>query len=237
MMTAASLQQQYQVTWSTLSSRQQAAFRGNVTWLLNKCSDPSERRQLEALRSAIQPDSSESSEKSSHRTQAMPSKAPHPYKLFTTYLKLHRKAVTLSDAPALGANVGRPAAAAAIASQLIGDQAQEHLLLLILDVRNTVVGVHTVHIGSTSQCIAHTGDILRVALLANASSIILAHNHPSGNPDPSDADVKVTIEVVAAAQLVNIDVLDHLVVTDDPSRFTSLRETRGQLFTRKYVWQ
>ena len=81
------------------------------------------------------------------------------------------------------------------------------------------------------------GDILRVALLDNASRIILAHNHPSGETIPSDADIKVTREVVAAGQLVGVQVLDHLIVTDVPTKFTSLSQSNGSIFSRTYTWQ
>jgi DNA repair protein RadC len=235
MMTAESLQQQYQSTWSTLSSRQQAAFRGNVTWLLGKSTDPAERTQLEALRNAIQPEG-HTVRKPVVAAVATAICVQQGVNLFTTQLQLRRMPLVLADAPVLGQNIGQPESAAAIASRLIGDQPQEHLLLLILDVRNTVVGVHTVHIGTTSQCVVHVGDILRVALLANASSVILAHNHPSGQPEPSDADIKVTREVVAAGQLVGVQVLDHLVVTDVPTKFTSLAQRDSALFSRKYTW-
>jgi DNA repair protein RadC len=235
MMTATSLQQQYQSTWATLSDRQRAAFRGNVTWLLGKTVDPVERTQLEVLRNDIQPQCQGGSErKPVESISHMPAKG---VSLFTTQLQLRRMPLALADAPTLGEHIGLPETAAAIASRLIGDQPQEHLLLLILDVHNTVVGVHTVHIGTTSQCVVHVGDILRVALLANASSIILAHNHPSGQTTPSDADIKTTREVVAAGQLVAVQVLDHLIVTDVPTKFTSLAQSNGSIFSRKYTWQ
>src|SRR5690606_28587595 len=102
------------------------------------------------------------------------------YSVYATRLKLERQTVKVSECPALGEHIGHPTVVARIASELIGSQAQEHLLLLCLDVRNRISGVHTVHIGTTSSCVILVADILRVALLANASSIILAHNHPSG---------------------------------------------------------
>jgi DNA repair protein RadC len=235
MMTVTSLQQQYQSTWATLSDRQRAAFRGNVTWLLGKTTEPVEHAQLEVLRQSLQPQCQSGSERRSVATAA--TTQAKRVSLFTTQLQLRRLPLALADAPALGKHIGLPETAAAIASCLIGDQPQEHLLLLILDVHNTVVGVHTVHIGTTSQCVVHVGDILRVALLANASSIILAHNHPSGETVPSDADIKVTREVVAAGQLVGVQVLDHLIVTDVPTKFTSLAQSNGSIFSRKYTWQ
>ncbi len=234
MMTATSLQQQYQSTWSSLSDRQRAAFRGNVTWLLGKTTDPVERAQLEALRQSIQPEAQRGNER---KPLAAVASAHQGVSLFTTQLQLRRLPLALADAPTLGQHIGLPDTAAAIASRLIGDQPQEHLLLLILDVHNIVVGVHTVHIGTTSQCVVHVGDILRVALLANASSIILAHNHPSGETIPSDADIKVTREIVAAGQLVGVQVLDHLIVTDVATKFTSLAQSNGSIFSRKYTWQ
>jgi hypothetical protein len=192
MMTVDSLQRQFQTQWHNLSERQRAAFRGNVTWLLGRTQDPDERQQLDELRRTIQP----AGTSRPVRSNSTPT-SPRRFHLNATRLELHRTRLSLAETPVIGTQVYQPATAAAIASQLIGGQAQEHLLLLLLDIRHTVTGVHTVHIGTTHKCVVEPGDILRVTLVANAPAIILAHNHPSGVPTPSPEEIKVTRDVVA----------------------------------------
>ena len=69
---------------------------------------------------------------------------------------------------------------------------------------------------------AHPREIMKVAILSNAASLILGHNHPSNDPSPSQEDVQVTKRIVKAGQLLGIDVLDHIIVCDDS--FVSLKE-------------
>lgn len=161
MMTVDSLQQQYQTQWPNLSDRQRAAFRGNVTWLLGRTHDPHEYQRLDELRTSIQP----AGTSRPARSNSTPT-SPRRFHLNATRLELHRTRLTLAESPAIGTQVYQPSTAAAIATQLIGGQAQEHLLLLLLDIRHTVTGVHTVHIGTTHKCVVEPGDILRVALVA-----------------------------------------------------------------------
>lgn len=260
MMTADTLTRQYQSNWPAMSPRQQAAFRANVTWLLKRTFHADELTKLYSLRQAVQPagssrpaerqttaprttpprtPSSAASEAPTATLSATHTTSPRRYALSSTRLELRRTRISVADTAdtaVLGEKITANSRAAAIAHQLIGGQAQEHLLLLLLDTRNTITGVHTVHIGTTNQCIVEVGDILRVALLANAPSIILAHNHPSGNPEPSPQDIAVTRDIAAAAQLVNVSVLDHVIVTDDPKRYTSLLATQGSIFNHRYKW-
>jgi DNA repair protein RadC len=217
-----------------MTPRQQSAFRGNVTWLMGKTTSAEDLQRLDSLRTASQPQGGVSSNARSGISVTAPAKR---FSVYATRLKLERQTVKVSECPALGTHIGHPFTAAAIASELIGGEAQEHLLLLCLDVHNHISGVHTVHIGTTSSCVIKVADILRVALLANASSIILAHNHPSGDPTPSPEDILATKEVAAAGYLLDIKLLDHLVVTDQRTRFTSLATTEKGIFNRGYSWR
>ncbi len=99
---------------------------------------------------------------------------------------------------------------------------QEHLRLLLLDTRNTVLASPTIYIGSLNTSIIRVGELFRAAIKENAAAIIVVHNHPSGDPSPSPEDVKVTRQIVKAGNLLDIDVLDHLII--GRQRYVSLKE-------------
>jgi len=106
--------------------------------------------------------------------------------------------------------------------------AQEHFRVLYLDTRNRLLGPETVYVGSLNASHIRVGEVFRDAVKRNCAAIIVVHNHPSGDPTPSPEDVEVTRQLVAAGNLLDIDVLDHLVIGQQ--RFVSLRE-RGLGFS------
>ena len=89
---------------------------------------------------------------------------------------------------------------------------QEHLRVLLLDRRNRVLETVEVYKGSVNSSQVRVGELFKDAIRANASAIIVAHNHPSGDPTPSPDDVAVTRAMVQAGKLLDVDVLDHLVI-------------------------
>jgi DNA repair protein RadC len=99
---------------------------------------------------------------------------------------------------------------------------REHLVVLMLDAKNHIIGINTVAIGSGNAAHVDVKDIFKPAIIVNALNIIIAHNHPSGDPTPSPEDVRLTEMVVKAGQLLGITVLDHIVVGH--KRFVSLKE-------------
>jgi DNA repair protein RadC len=99
---------------------------------------------------------------------------------------------------------------------------QEHFRAVFLDTRNRVLGSETIYKGSLNASYIRIAEVFRAAVRRNCASIIVAHNHPSGDPTPSPEDVSVTRQLVAAGRLLNVEVLDHLVVGQQ--RFVSLRE-------------
>ncbi|MDW8317640.1 MAG: DNA repair protein RadC [Anaerolineae bacterium] len=99
---------------------------------------------------------------------------------------------------------------------------QEHLRTLLLDSRNRVMKIHTVYVGSLNAASVRVAELFREAIRANCASLILAHNHPSGDPTPSAEDVQLTRSAVEAGQLLGIDVLDHLII--GRQRFVSMKE-------------
>lgn len=103
---------------------------------------------------------------------------------------------------------------------------QEELHVVLLSTRNHVLGTRRVYIGNINSSQIRPAEAFRDAIRENASSIVIAHNHPSGDPTPSGDDVRVTRDLVAAGRLLDIDVLDHLVIGDQQHGYISLRERK-----------
>lgn len=105
---------------------------------------------------------------------------------------------------------------------------QEHLRTVLLDTKNRVMSLETVYIGSVNSAMIRVGEVFKPALRANATAIILCHNHPSGDETPSPEDILVTRQIVEAGKLLDCDCLDHLVLGS--RRWVSMRE-RGLGFS------
>lgn len=88
----------------------------------------------------------------------------------------------------------------------------ESFAVLHLNTRRRVRGHHIVATGTLDTVIVHSREVFRAAIVANSAAIILLHNHPSGDPSPSEADIRVTRELIRAGQLLKIEVLDHVIV-------------------------
>lgn len=99
---------------------------------------------------------------------------------------------------------------------------QEHFVALFLNTKNQIVHRQTIFIGSLNASIVHPREIFREAVKRSAASIICAHNHPSGDPSPSQEDIHVTRRLVESGKMIGIEVLDHLVIGD--RKFVSLKE-------------
>ena len=105
---------------------------------------------------------------------------------------------------------------------------QEELRTVLLDTRNQLQGVVTVYKGSLNTSLIRVGEVFKAALRANSASIIVVHNHPSGEPEPSPEDILVTHQIIEAGRLLDVQCLDHLVIGQ--GRWVSLRE-RGLGFS------
>jgi DNA repair protein RadC len=107
------------------------------------------------------------------------------------------------------------------------DENKEHLVVLLLSTRYNITGYSLVSIGSTNASIAHPRECFRVAVAGGAYAMVLMHNHPSGDPSPSQADHSLTRRLKEGADLLQINLLDHIIVGRDggslPSYF-SFRE-------------
>lgn len=106
--------------------------------------------------------------------------------------------------------------------QFLGNVDREHFVVVCLDTKNQPTNTNVCHIGSLNASIVHPREVMKPAILSNAASILVGHNHPSGNPEPSQEDIQVTRKLVEAGKIMGIDILDHIVMGDDS--FVSLKE-------------
>ena len=97
---------------------------------------------------------------------------------------------------------------------------REHFVVMLLDQKNCAIGLHTVSIGSLTASIVAPREVFKVAILANCANILLAHNHPSGDCQPSKEDRAITQRLKEAGALLGINVLDHLVIGADGRYFS-----------------
>ena len=104
----------------------------------------------------------------------------------------------------------------------------ECFVVLLLNTRRRIQGHFLVSTGTLDTILVHAREVFRPAIIAAASSVILLHNHPSGDPTPSEADIKVTRDLIRGGQLLKIDVLDHVIIgrSNEAGRkdYQSLRE-------------
>ena len=121
-------------------------------------------------------------------------------------------------------SVNSPADAASLLMPFIGNIENEEMWILVLNRRNSVIQIVRLYQGSVNSSQVRVGEVFRVAILEQASAILLAHNHPSGDPNPSSDDISVTRAINQAGKLLDIDVLDHLILGQ--GNWVSLK-TRG----------
>lgn len=113
-----------------------------------------------------------------------------------------------------------------IAKQYLQYADRENLIVLILNTKNAVTNINTVSTGSLNSSIVHPREVFKPAILGNGASIIIAHNHPSGDPTPSNEDINVTKRICEAGKILGIELLDHIIIGDDT--YISLKE-KGML--------
>jgi len=104
----------------------------------------------------------------------------------------------------------------------------ENLIVIHLSTRRKAIGFEVISTGTLDTLLVHAREVFKSAILTNAAAIVLAHNHPSGDPTPSEADIKVTRDLIRAGQLLRIDLIDHVVLgqatPERPKGWASLRE-------------
>jgi len=89
---------------------------------------------------------------------------------------------------------------------------REHFLVVLLNTRNELIGVETVAIGCLNASVIHPREVFRPAIVGSAARVILLHNHPSGEPEPSQWDIALTKRLIESGELLGIDVLDHVIM-------------------------
>lgn len=100
--------------------------------------------------------------------------------------------------------------------------AEEVFILITLNIKDIVTGYFEVHRGTINTSLVHPREVFKRALLNNASNIMVAHNHPSGDPNPSKEDIQITERLKEAGNLLGINLIDHIIVGDD--KYISLKE-------------
>lgn len=126
------------------------------------------------------------------------------------------------ESPEERSAIHSPVDAAALVQLEMSALEQEELRVILLDTRNRVLGIVQVYRGSLNSSQVRVGELFKAAIRKNAAAIIVAHNHPSGDPAPSPDDVAITRAIVQAGKLLDLEVLDHLVIGS--GRYVSMKE-------------
>lgn len=103
----------------------------------------------------------------------------------------------------------------------IHEEPEEYMYMICMNTKNKIIGVFEISHGSVNSSIVNPREVFQKALLANAVSIIVMHNHPSGDPTPSREDIEVTKRLCEAGKIVGVEVLDHIIIGD---KYSSLKE-------------
>lgn len=109
-------------------------------------------------------------------------------------------------------DISRPRESVDLIKKIIGDMDREALAVITLDVKNHPTSINVCSIGSLNSSIVHPREVFKTAILGNAASIIIGHNHPSGNPTPSNEDINITKRLNEAGKILGIEVLDHIII-------------------------
>jgi len=148
----------------------------------------------------------------------MSSKASKEYKVVSLREVSLPESLELCDTPEKAAEYWR----LTIATNPYFNSECECFVVLMLNTRRKVKGHQLISIGTLDTILVHPREVFRGAIVAAAAAVVIMHNHPSGEPQPSEADIKVTRDLIRAGQLLKIEVLDHVIV-GNPTR-CSLRE-------------
>jgi len=115
-----------------------------------------------------------------------------------------------------------PEDATDLVKSFVEDMDREVFLVVCLGTKHEPTAIHTVSVGTLNSCAIHPREVFKVAILANSAAVILAHNHPSGDPTPSKEDIEVTGRLKNAGQILGIEVMDHIIIGSNG--YASLKE-------------
>ena len=110
---------------------------------------------------------------------------------------------------------GSPQVVATFLQEKIGREKKEHFYILALDSRNNLIKMNNVSIGTLDASLVHPREVFKEAIQASAAKVIIAHNHPSGDSEPSEGDLVITNRLVEAGRILEIEVVDHIIVTSN----------------------
>jgi len=119
--------------------------------------------------------------------------------------------------------ISGPKDAAIILEEFLQDSDRERFIIICLNKKNEPTTISTISVGSLNASIIHPREVFKTALMANSAGIILSHNHPSGDPTPSQEDLSVTKRLVEAGNLIGIEITDHIILGRDGD-FVSFKE-------------
>ncbi len=148
----------------------------------------------------------------------------HEWKIVSLRECLPPDQLTLADSPAVAANYWQQH----VTQHPCFNPDVECFVVLLVNTRRRITGHHLVSTGTIDMLLVHPREVFRAAIIAAAAAVIVMHNHPSGEPTPSDADVKVTRDLIRAGQLMRTEVLDHVIMGRAcgmfPTGYSSLKE-------------
>jgi len=119
--------------------------------------------------------------------------------------------------------ISSPKDCANIFKKFIGDYDREALVVLTLDTKNKITSLTVASLGSLNYSIVHPREVFKTAILSNASSIIISHNHPSGETTPSKEDIKITKRLRECGDILGIELIDHIIIGDN-NKYLSFKE-------------
>jgi DNA repair protein RadC len=159
-----------------------------------------------------------------------PARRPRPRRATPAarYLAHLSYTIVREQAPTTREKLDTPEAAVRLARAVIPDDGREHFVVALLDSQNRLTYVHHVSTGSLSASIVHPREVLGPAIREGAAHLILAHNHPSGDPTPSREDIALTRQLAEGARLLGLKVHDHVVIGSGTTDHVSLA-TQGLL--------
>ncbi|MBF2049622.1 DNA repair protein RadC [Leptolyngbya sp. NK1-12] len=160
-------------------------------------------------------------EVSVHELTQIPGVGPAKATTILAAIELGKR--VLAAAPTEKTVIDDPAVAAAVLSADLMWQAQERFAILLLDVKHRLLGTRIISIGTATETLAHPREIFREIIRQGGVRAVVAHNHPSGNVDPSPEDIALTRQLLQGGQLLGIPLLDHLILGN--GNYTSLRQT------------
>ncbi|KAF5084808.1 hypothetical protein DSECCO2_74040 [anaerobic digester metagenome] len=116
-----------------------------------------------------------------------------------------------------------PSEAADLGKRFLEDLDREQVIVCCMDNKNQPVSINVVSVGTLNSSLVHPREVFKTAILSNAANIILFHNHPSGDPEPSQEDIDITTRIKDAGKILGIELLDHIIIGSEES-FCSLKE-------------